>query len=324
MDLSFWKSKRVLITGADGFIGSHLTERLIEVGARVSILVEGDPADGATCYSLKNISKEVAKKIENIICCDIASMDTTGLVINSDPQIIFHLAASAYVPFSFDHPLEVFAVNVTGTLHVLEAARRLKHLERLVSTSSSEVYGTAQANKINESHPLKPTSPYAASKAAADQYCFSYIITYDLPLAVIRPFNTFGPRHTYDVPPKFIRLALHNEPITIYGSGKQTRDFTYVSDTVDAFLVMGSHKKAEGRVVNFGTGEDVSINTLAQQIKQISKSNSEIVHVERRVAEVDRLCCDYSLAKDLFGWSPKVSLENGLRQNIEWARQHGV
>jgi len=324
MDLSFWKSKKVLITGADGFIGSHLTERLVGLGARVSILVEGDPADGATCYSLKNLPKEAANKIENIICCDIASMDTTPLVVKANPQIIFHMAASAYVPFSFEHPLEVFAVNVTGTLHMLEAARQLKDLERIVVTSSSEVYGTVEKEKISESHPLRPTSPYAASKAAADQYCFSYIITYGMPLAVIRPFNTFGPRHTYDVPPKFIRLALHDEPITIYGSGEQTRDFMYVSDTVDAFLEVGWHKEAVGRVVNFGTGKDTSINTLARLIKEISKSNSEIVHVERRVAEVDRLCCDYSLAKDLFGWRPKVDIEEGLRRNIEWAKQQGV
>lgn len=323
MNQSFWKSKRVLITGADGFIGSHLTERLVELGAKVSILVEGAP-DGISCYSLKNITKGAKDKLKDIICCDIASMDTQELVVKADPHIIFHLAASAYVPFSFDHPLEVFAVNVTGTLHVLEAARRLKHLERVVSTSSSEVYGTALTDKISESHPMRPTSPYAASKAAAEQYCFSYIVTYGLPIAVIRPFNTYGPRHTYDVPPKFIRLALHNQPLTIYGSGEQSRDFMYVSDTVNAFLTMGSHEKAIGRIVNFGTGIDVSINILADLIKKISKSKSNITHIERRIAEVDRLCCDNSLAKSLFGWKPKVDIEEGLRLNIEWAKKHGV
>ena len=323
MDSSFWKSKKVLITGADGFIGSHLAERLVELEAEVSILVEGNP-DGISCYYLKNISEEVKGKLKDIICCDVASMDTQQLIVKADPQIIFHLAASAYVPFSFDHPLEVFAVNVTGTLHVLEAARRIKHLERVVVTSSSEAYGTAQSERISESHPLRPTSPYAASKAAAEQYCTSYITTYGLPIAVIRPFNTYGPRHTYDVPPKFIRLALHNQPLTIYGSGEQTRDFMYVSDTVRGFLVMGSHEKAVGKTVNFGTGKDVSINALANFIKQISKSKSEIVHVKRRIAEVDRLCCDNSLAKSLFGWEPEVDIERGLRLNIEWAKKHDI
>ncbi|MFA4991738.1 MAG: GDP-mannose 4,6-dehydratase [Candidatus Omnitrophota bacterium] len=324
MNSSFWKSKRVLITGADGFIGSHLTERLLDFGAKVSILVKGNPVDGSSCYTLSYLPKETAARIDNIVCCDISSADTQEIIVKSRPRIIFHLAASAYVPYSFAHPFEVFAVNTTGTLHVLEAARRIKGIERVVSTSSSEVFGTAQAKKISESHPLRPTSPYAASKAAAEQYCISYLITYGLPIAVIRPFNTYGPRHTYDVPPKFIRLALHNKPLTIYGSGKQTRDFMYVSDTVDAFLTMGSHKKAVGRIVNFGTGKDVSVNTLASLIKGISKSKSDIVHVEQRLAEVDRLCCDYSLAKSLFGWEPKVSLEEGLRLNIEWAKKNRV
>lgn len=324
MNSSFWKSKKVLITGADGFIGSHLTERLIDLGARVSILAKGNPVDGTSCYTLSYLPKEAVNKLEKISCCDISAVDTQELIVKMKPQIIFHLAASAYVPYSFNHPFEVFEVNTLGTLHVLEAARRLKNIERVVSTSSSEVYGTAQSNKISESHSLRPTSPYAASKAAADQYCFSYIITYGLPVAVIRPFNTYGPRHTYDVPPKFIRMALHNKDLTIYGNGEQTRDFMYVSDTVEAFLLMGAHEKAVGKVVNFGTGKDISINTLAGRIKEISKSKSKIVHIEKRTAEVDRLCCDYSLAKQLFGWSPKVGFEEGLRLNIEWARKNKV
>jgi nucleoside-diphosphate-sugar epimerase len=319
---SFWKDKRVLVTGADGFVGSHLTERLIKLGASVSILVRGTSVSGTTRYSFKNLPQEAVERVESIVCCDIASADTIGLIVRAEPQIIFHLAAAAYVPFSFDHPLEVLAVNVLGTVYVLEAARRLRHLERLVCTSSSEIYGTALTKQIDESHPLNPTSPYAASKAAADRYCFSYSATYALPVAIIRPFNTYGPRHMYDVIPKFIRLALHNQPITIYGSGEQTRDFMYITDTVGAFLTMGASTKAAGHVVNFGTGQDVSINAISRLIKQIAKSSSEIIHVEARTAEVDRLCCDYRLARKLFGWEPRVGIEQGLRENIEWACQH--
>ena len=148
------------------------------------------------------------------------------------------MAANAYVPYSFEHPLEVNEANVVGTLNILEATRQLKGIEKIICTSSSEVYGTALAKKINEDHPLNPTSPYAASKAAADRYCFSYIQTYNLPITIIRPFNTYGPRHTYDVIPKFIKMAINNKDITIHGDGKQSRDLTYVSDAVNAFLLV--------------------------------------------------------------------------------------
>jgi NDP-hexose 4,6-dehydratase len=322
MDSTSWRGKRVLVTGADGFVGSHLSEALIGLGARVSILVRGTSVSGTSLHTFKNLPQAAVEKLENIICCDIASADTIELIVKADPQIILHLAAAAYVPYSFDHPLEVLSVNAIGTVYALEAARRLKSLERIVCTSSSEVYGTALTERIDESHPLNPTSPYAASKVAADRYCYSYGSTYGLPVAVIRPFNTYGPRHTYDVIPKFIQLALRNEPITIYGSGEQSRDFLYVTDTVNAFLTMGSHALAAGQVVNFGTGQDVSVNTVASLIKEISGTKSQIVRVERRAAEVDRLCCDYGFARKLFGWEPKVNLEEGLQAHIAWAREH--
>jgi len=322
MDTAFWESKSVLVTGADGFVGSHLTERLIQLGADVSILVRGTSVTGTTSYSFRKLPGRVTERLGQVLCCDIASADSIALMAEVDPQIVFHLAAAAYVPFSFDHPFEVLGANVVGTAHVLEAARRARRLERIVVTSSSEVYGTALAERIDESHPLNPTSPYAASKAAADRYAFAYRATYGLPVAIIRPFNTYGPRHTYDVIPKFIGLALRNEPITIYGTGEQTRDFLYVSDTVEAFLVMGSAPSAIGRVVNFGTGRDVSINRLAQLVKRIAKSQSEIVHVDARAAEVDRLCCDWRLASTLFDWAPRVDMEAGLTANIEWSRDN--
>ncbi|MDP2974500.1 MAG: GDP-mannose 4,6-dehydratase, partial [Candidatus Diapherotrites archaeon] len=221
----------------------------------------------------------------------------------------------------FDHPIEVLKANLLGTLNVLHAAMDLKEVQQIVCTSSSEVYGTAQKESIDELHPLTPTSPYAASKAAADRYCYAYWKTYGLPVAIIRPFNTYGPRHTYDVIPKFIDLALKNEPLTIYGSGEQSRDFTYVSDMVAAFLLMGGRKEAIGQAVNFGNGRDYSVNFIAEKIKELSGSKSKIVHVEKRLAEVQRLICDYGLAKKLFGWKPAVSIEEGLRLNIEWEKK---
>jgi nucleoside-diphosphate-sugar epimerase len=316
----FYENKKVLVTGADGFVGSHLTEKLLSLGAKMITHVRGTSVSGTTRYTLKNIS-HLEKKLEKIIAGDIGSKDSVDLIAAEKPQIIFHLAAIAYVPFSFEHPREVMEANLIGTMNVLEAGMKCQ-VERIVVTSSSEIYGTAQREKIDEEHPLNPSSPYAASKLAADRYAYAYWNTYKLPVAIIRPFNTYGPRHTYDVIPKFIDLALKDEPLTIYGVGTQSRDFMYVDDTVDAFLFMGFHPKAIGQAVNFGTGKDVDINTLAELIVELSGSKSRIIHVEARTSEVKKLLCDYSKAKSLLGWEPKVDITEGLRKNIEYVKGH--
>lgn len=321
MSENSWKKKRVLVTGADGFMGSHVTEKLLKLGARVSVLVRGSSVSGTYKYELKNIP-HLKKDLQQIIAVSIASQDATALIRKNKPEVILHLAADAYVPYSFDHPFEVMATNLHGTLNVLHAAMKLPNLERVVCTSSSEIYGTAMTPAIGEDHPLNPTSPYAASKVAADRFAFSYYLTYGLPVAIIRPFNTFGPRHTYDVIPKFIDLALKGQPLTIYGAGKQSRDFTYVDDMVRAFLIMGSHKKAVGQSVNFGTGRDISINETARLIVKNTGSRSPVTHIPKRLAEVHKLRCNPSLAKKLFGWEAKVSFEEGLKKNIAWHREH--
>ena len=319
---SFWKNKKVLITGADGFIGSHLTEKIIDLKSKVIAVVRGTSANATNLYKFNNLGEKYRKKVFKVINCDISSTDIIYQIRNSNPDIILHLAASAYVPFSFDHPLEVNESNVIGTLNILEAARQLKKLKKIICTSSSEVYGTALSKKINENHPLNPTSPYAASKVAADRYCFSYMKTYLLPLTVVRPFNTYGPRHTYDVIPKFIKMALFNEDITVHGTGNQSRDLTYVSDAVNAFLLIAASKKTDHKVINFGTGKDHSINFLANKIKILSKSKSKIIYIKNRLAEVDRLTCDSSLCKKLVGWESKVNIIDGLKLNIEWAKNN--
>ncbi|MDP3791507.1 MAG: GDP-mannose 4,6-dehydratase [Candidatus Omnitrophota bacterium] len=318
---SFYKSKRILVTGADGFMGSHLAERLLADGAKVSVYVRGNSTIGTTQYNLKNI-KPLERRFAEIITGDIASADCRTLVKNNCPEIIFHLAADAYVPNSFTHPLEVMETNVLGTLNMLHAVMETKCTKRIVCTSSSEIYGMTLGRRISEEHPLYPSSPYAASKVAADRYCYAYWNTYHIPVAIIRPFNTYGPRHTYDVIPKFIDLALKGETLTIHGDGKQTRDFTYVDDMIDAFLVMGSHPKAVGNAVNFGNGKDVSVNYIAKKIIDISGSDSRIVHTADRAAQVRKLNCNYGLAERLFGWKPKIGIEEGLRRNVEWAKEN--
>lgn len=312
-----WKNKRVLVTGADGFMGSHLTDRLLAEGADVSIFVRGNSVNGSVKYTLKNLAGK-EKKFRAILTGDIGSHDSVPLIKKNAPDYIFHLAADAYVPNSFEHPREVMESNLWGTVNVLHAAKELPKIKRIVCTSSSEIYGTAQYAPIDEDHPLNPSSPYAASKVAADRTAYSYWNTYHMPIAIIRPFNTFGPRHTYDVIPKFIDLSLAGKTLTIHGDGLQTRDFTYVDDMIEAFLVMGHHPKAVGSVVNFGTGRDETIKKTAQLILKATGSKSAVVHTDDRVAQVKRLICDYSLAKKLFGWRPRVSFEEGIRRNVEW------
>lgn len=320
---NFYKNKKVLVTGADGFMGSHLTEKLINLGAKASIYIRGNSITGTALYTLKNI-KHIQSKLVEIITGNIATRDAIDLIKANKPQIIFHLAADAYVPNSFRHPIEVMETNVIGTLNIFHAAKEIKNIEKIIITSSSEIYGSALKAKIDENHLLNPSSPYAASKVAADRYAYSYWNTYNMPIAIIRPFNTYGPRHTYDVIPKFIRLAFEGKPITIYGTGKQSRDFTYIDDMIEAFLIMGSNPKAIGRAVNFGTGRHISIERIAKLIKELSASDSKIIYIKKRLAEVECLCCDYALAKRLFGWEPKISIEEGLKRNIEWEKENWI
>ena len=319
---SFYKGKKVLVTGADGFMGSHLTERLVNYGSEVIAFVRGSILTTPSKMQLKSIN-HLKEKIK-IISGDIASHDTVELIKKERPEIIFHLAAEAYVNKSFDQPREVIDANVTGTLNVLhscltEDMKSANWIKRIVVTSSSEIYGTYY-EKIKETFPMNPSSPYGASKAAADRLAYSYFNTYGLPIAIIRPFNTYGPRHTYDAPPKFASMALENKDITIYGDGEQSRDLMYVDDTVDGFLIMGSNEKAIGQSINFGTGIDTKIIDLARKIIKISGSSSKIIHMPPRMSEVMRLCCDNSKARELFGWEPKVSIDEGLRRNIEWIK----
>jgi dTDP-glucose 4,6-dehydratase len=310
----------VLVTGADGFLGSHLTERLLAAGATVAVLVRPSSVMGAVGHALRNLGG-VEPRLDLVLATDVAGSDAVGRIVDWQPERILHLAADAYVDRSFDHPAEVLRSNLDGTLRVLEAARRCARLERVVVTSSSEIYGDAQAPAIDEAHPLAPTSPYAASKLAADRLAYAYHRTYGLPVAIIRPFNTLGPRHPYDVIPKFVARALRGEPLTVHGGGEQSRDFSYVDDMVEAFAIVGDHPAAIGRAVNFGTGVAITIRALAERIVALTGSRSPIEHGPPRAAEVSRLCCDHGLATRLFGWRPRVTLDEGLSRTIAWARE---
>lgn len=309
----------MLVTGADGFLGSHLTERLLRE-AVVAVLVRPRSVTGTATVSLRNL-EPVRERLDAVLATDVAGPDARDQIEAWAPDTILHLAADAYVERSFSHPREVLRTNLDGTLTVLEVARRNPAV-RVVVTSSSEVYGPAQTERIDEGHPLEPTSPYAASKVAADRMAMAYHRTYGTKVAVIRPFNAYGPRHVYDVIPKFIDRALRGAPLQVFGSGEQSRDFTFVDDMVEAFVRMASDDAALGRVVHFGSGHATSIAELARMIVELSGSTSAVVHAPARAAEVSRLCADATLARTLLGWQPRVELAQGLRHNIAWAREH--
>lgn len=303
-------------------MGSHLSERLLALGAEVSVLVRPRSVTGTVGAAFRNLGP-VADRLANVIATDIAGPDAEAAIAGLAPSVVFHLAADAYVERSFGHPREVLRTNMDGTMTVLEAARRSSAIERVVVTSSSEVYGPAQTQRMREDHPLEPTSPYAASKVAADRMAIAHHRTYGTPVAVIRPFNTYGPRHVYDVIPKFIAKALRGEALTVFGDGTQSRDFTYVDDMIDAFLAMGSHAGAVGEVVHFGCGEATTIADLARAVANAVGGEVRIERAAPRAAEVSRLCCDASKASSLLGWRPTVSLAEGLARNVSWMREHG-
>lgn len=320
LDPNSYRGRRVVVTGADGFIGSHLTEALLRLGARVIPFVRGSARLGSGAWHFRCLETPV-EDFETILSGDISAPDTILRIADAAPDVVFHLAAIAYVDYSFRCPVEVFQVNAGGTMNVLEAARRLPDIERIVVTSSSEVYGTCLGDSIDESHPLNPTSPYAASKLAADRMAWAYRATFGLPVVILRPFNTYGPRHTYDVIPKFIRLALRNQPLTIHGDGLQSRDFNYVDDTVAGFLLAGAKPESVGGVFNLGCGKDVSIRHVAETIVRLADSRSEIAYGSGRAAEVRCLRADATRAREILGHAPRVSLEEGLCRNIEWERK---
>jgi nucleoside-diphosphate-sugar epimerase len=319
--VDIWRGKRVLVTGADGFIGSHLVEHLLGANALVFALTRSTSNNGTTQFALRNL-ENVTHKLTSVITGNLANAEIINIVFDLQPEIIFHLGAEAYVLKSVRQPIEVFTVNALGTMHILEAARRLPSLQRVVITSSSEVYGSAADDRfINEDHQLCPTSPYGASKLAADRLAYSYYFTYGLPVAIIRPFNTYGPRHLYDVIPKFIKQGLRGDDLIVHGSGEQRRDFTYIDDMIEAFILMGSHPDVIGQVINFGTAQSYSINEIAHRIQSLTGGRSVIRHDGERVAEVRHLICDNRKALRMLNWKPKTSLEEGLLKNVEFERQ---
>ena len=317
-----WRNKPVLVTGAGGFIASHLVERLLIEGAQVRAFVRYNSRGDVG--QLRLLASDLYSQLE-IIAGDLRDVEAIRAAVKK-VDIIFHLGALIAIPYSYVHPREVVDTNVMGTLNVLMAARELK-VERVIHTSTSEVYGTAQYTPIDESHPLQGQSPYSASKIGADKLAESFYRSFGLPVCTLRPFNTYGPRQSARaVIPTIISQALTQDEIRL-GNLDPRRDLTYVSDTVEGFIKMAlADDKVLGREVNLGTNADISIGELAQKIFELLGCSPRIVTDSERVrpskSEVNQLWADNRQAKALFDWSPQVSLEEGLRQTIAWVQAH--
>lgn len=317
----FWQGKQVLITGAGGFIGSHLAERLVNEGARVRAFVRynsrGDPG------LLTQVPADLFTKME-VVAGDLRDLPALAKAAQ-DVEIVFHLGALIAIPYSYLHPAEVIESNILGTLNILLAIKE-QGAARLIHTSTSEVYGTAQKALIDETHPLKGQSPYSASKIGADKLVESFYCSYDLPVVTLRPFNTYGPRQSARaVIPTIISQALTRERIFL-GNLDALRDLTYVSDTIEGFLLAAQVPGIEGKTINLGVGSAITVGELANEILSIIGKPVEIeidaARLRPEKSEVQRLISDNSLARERLGWVPMVHLHEGLLRTIEWISGH--
>jgi NAD dependent epimerase/dehydratase len=310
------------VTGAGGFIGSHLTERLVREGHQVRALVRYNGRDDRG--NLDDLPGDILAAIE-VERGDLKDPGALRRAVDGQ-EWVFHLGALIAIPYSYHNPYDVVQTNVLGTAHVLDACRASATLARLVLTSTSEVYGTAQTVPIDERHPLQGQSPYAATKIGADALGESYFRAFGLPVTILRPFNTFGPRQSARaIIPTIISQALTRPKVRL-GRLDPRRDLTYVKDTVAGFVAIAGCDAALGRAVNIGRGEDISIGELVETIgRRLGRSIAVETDQERyrpAASEVERLLASTALAQSLWGWKPTFSLQEGLDETISWVRDH--
>ncbi|MDP9263643.1 MAG: SDR family NAD(P)-dependent oxidoreductase [Acidobacteriota bacterium] len=316
------KGKQVVVTGAAGFIGSHLAEQLVQEGCRVRALVHYNSQK--RLGNLQFLPRDVLGSIE-VVAGDVTDPFNTNKVVQG-AEIVFHLAALIAIPYSYVAPQSYVNTNVLGTLHVLQAC--LDHgVKKVVHTSTSETYGTAVYTPIDEGHPLQGQSPYSASKIGADMVAQSYYRSFDLPVATIRPFNTYGPRQSARaVIPTIISQILAGRKQVHLGSLTPVRDLDFVKDTVRGFIKVAEADASVGEVINVGFGKGISIGELAALIATLVGTEVEIVRDPARVrpekSEVMQLICANGKAKHLVGWEPHYSLQDGLNETIAFTQQN--
>lgn len=322
MSAGSWKDVRVAVTGAGGFIGSHLTEALASRGARVRALVRYNSRNH--WGFLEQLSPPLARRVD-VWAGDVADPYFCAKLVESQ-EVVFHLAALIGIPYSYAAPAQYVTVNVAGTLNMLEAALRHK-VRKFVHTSTSEVYGTALRVPIDEGHPLQGQSPYSASKISADALAESFHRSFGLPVAVARPFNTYGPRQSARaVIPAIISQLLGGAKALRLGALNPVRDFNYVADTVEGFLAVAASPRSVGQAVNLGSGRGVSIAETARLIMRLTGRKALLRLDKARLrpdkSEVERLICDNGKARRLLGWRPRLSLEEGLSRTIVYVQDH--
>jgi len=315
MDATMWKNKKVLVTGAGGFIGSHLAEELARRGAEVRALVHYN-ASGSWGW-LEQSPQAAAMQI---IAGELQDRDSVRRAVDGC-EVVFHLGALIAIPYSYQAPVSYVRVNVEGTLNVLQSARELG-CRRVVHTSTSEVYGTALYAPIDEKHPLQGQSPYSASKIGADKIAESFHCSFGVPVVTVRPFNTFGPRQSARaVIPTVISQLMAGGRVRL-GNLLPTRDMNYVANTVEAFIRASEVDAAIGKTIQFGSGTEISIGDLARLIAKLMDRPIEIEQTDERQrpakSEVERLIASNALARELLGWRPRVNLEEGLVATIAW------
>ena len=314
-----WHGRRVLVTGAGGFIGSHLTERLVALGATTRALVHYNALGTWAWLEASPVRHEM-----EVVAGDICDRDSVRHAMQN-VEIVFHLAALIAIPYSYHAPASYVRTNVEGTLNVLQVARDIG-VARVVHTSTSEVYGTARYTPMDESHPLQGQSPYAASKIGADKMAEAFHLSFGLPVVTVRPFNTFGPRQSARaVIPSIITQCVSGQVVRL-GNLHPTRDLNYVANTVEGFLLAALHPGAVGHTINLGSGQEMSIGDLAQLIARLTGRPLSVETAAERLrpqaSEVERLLADNTLAQNLLGWTPGVDLETGLRHTIDWIQAH--
>jgi NAD dependent epimerase/dehydratase len=315
------EGRSVVVTGAGGFIGGHVVERLVRDGARVRALCRYNSRNerGTLDWLEPNVLAEV-----EVTLGELRDVESVAAAIEGS-EVVLHLGAQIAIPYSYVNPRDFLEVNVLGTLNVAQAA--LRHgVQRIVHTSTSEVYGTAQSVPITEAHPLEPQSPYAASKLAADKLMDSYHRSFDLPVCVLRPFNTYGPRQSARaIIPTIISQALAGSTLRL-GSLHPRRDLTYVEDTAAAFVAAATSEDAVGRTIQLGTNHDVSVGDLVDMVAEVLGRELTVETDPARVrpdkSEVERLISGPPLARELLGWEPTVDLREGLARTIDWIERN--
>jgi NAD dependent epimerase/dehydratase len=320
--MSHWKNRRVLVTGAGGFIGSHLTEELARRGAKVRAMVRYN-SRGHWGF-LEDFEPAVMARLE-VRAGDVTDAHQIA-ALTEGCDVVFHLAALIAIPYSYQAPASFVATNVAGTLNVLEACRR-HNVEKVVHTSTSEVYGTAMYAPIDERHPLQGQSPYSASKIGADHLAESFYRSFGLPVAIARPFNTYGPRQSARavIPTIISQLAAGTKTVRL-GDTRPVRDFNYVADTVAGFLAVAESPKSAGQTFNLGSGRGVTIGETAQLALKLMGVKAHVARDKQRLrprdSEVFKLICGNAKSGKILGWKPLYSLEEGLALTIDYIRRY--